>query len=244
MEQTNDFSDKELTFIFDDNELHTFGEWAGRFCDFYDKQLEMERIKTYHGKLDYIKCYYESCEKEILKTFEESNTTFFNAYPVDWSKLMTPIEYGAWVSIRSKGGIVLYPQYPVLNYHLDFANPGLKIGLELDGAEFHNKEKDLIRDNKLRELGWTIFRISGKEMNRTHFKTLDSLNNDDEDGNRQLIRHWILETGDGIIEAIKTIYFKSHNNTFYKTDLGFNYFYYCERTLQEHQSNFNQRYNG
>ncbi len=96
----------------------------------------------------------------------------------------------------------------------------------------------MIRDNKLRSLGWTIYRITGKEMMRTHFETLESLRYkddlDDED-KRQLIRNWIIETGDGVIEAIKTIYFKDHDNHFYNTTLGHHYFYFCEKTLREHQ---------
>lgn len=38
-----------------------------------------------------------------------------------------------------------------------------KIIIEIDGANWHNKEKDRIRDNKLRELGFTVFRIDSKD---------------------------------------------------------------------------------
>ena len=52
-------------------------------------------------------------------------------------------------------GIVLYPQYPVGNCIVDFGNPVLKIGLGLDGAEYHDSVKDYKRDLGLkREYGW------------------------------------------------------------------------------------------
>ncbi len=225
-----------MTDLYDKEEtLFTLDEAINKWMDHVTMSVEIEQIESYFDKLDYIKKFYQDNEKSILKSFEKSKKIYYHSYPFDWYLIFTPIESLAWHCIRSKG-IVLYPQYPVLNYHLDFANPGLKIGLELDGAEFHDKEKDLKRDKKLRELGWTIFRISGKEMNRTHFKTfMDFEEEHEEYEKREHLRHWILETGDGVIEAIKVIYFSDQDSPFYKTDIGFNYFYYCERTLREHQ---------
>jgi very-short-patch-repair endonuclease len=207
-------------------------QWANSFID----TKEMEDIESYHGKLDYIKKYYERESGNILDTFQKSNKMFYNSYPLDWSKIMTPIEFQAWVAIRSKG-IVLYPQYPVLNYHLDFANPGLMIALELDGAEWHDKERDLKRDNKLRELGWTVYRITGKEMYRDYknFQTLREEEISDPEEMRQPIRHWIMETGDGVIEAIKVTHFGEVDHEFEKTEIGHHYYHFCTKTLIEHQ---------
>jgi hypothetical protein len=80
-------------------------------------------------------------------------------YILDWD--FTPIERLAWMDIRGRG-LPLFPQFPAGGVFLDFADPFRKIGIELDGAAFHERERDLIRDNKLVRLGWKIFRIPGK----------------------------------------------------------------------------------
>lgn len=81
-------------------------------------------------------------------------------YILDWD--FTPIEYLAWQDIRGLG-LPLYPQFPALQYFIDFADPVLQIGIELDGKEFHDKARDLRRDEALWEQGWRIFRIPGRE---------------------------------------------------------------------------------
>lgn len=225
----NDFFDKENVFL-------TIEEYLCKWEDCYNMTEKMLRFESYHGKLDYIRDYYINNEKLILDTFKKSKHLFFNPYPLDWQMILTPIEMNAWLTIRMKGDIVLYPQYPVLNYHLDFANPGLKIGLELDGAEFHNKERDLKRDRKLRELGWKIYRISGKEMNRDNYKILQEINElDDEDEQYRELEYWLTKTGNGIIEAIKESYFSQKNDKFYNSTIGHFYSSLCGNTLIGHQ---------
>lgn len=78
---------------------------------------------------------------------------------------MTPIEYLMWCDIRTEG-LVMYPQVPVLNYFLDFANPVAKVAIECDGREFHDREKDRIRDANLAAIGWKVYRISGSHICR------------------------------------------------------------------------------
>lgn len=173
-------------------------------------QGALENSHTYFDKLKSLKDFYLTNLNEILKTYKESKHLWFISYPTDWTNHFTKIEYQAWCTIREIGRIVLYPQFPVENYFLDFGNPGLKIGLELDGKDFHNKEKDTKRDKVLKEFGWTIYRISGKEMFRTNYKTLSELNFNDYDfpDIQKHLSYWLLETGDGVIQAIKEIYFE------------------------------------
>lgn len=76
---------------------------------------------------------------------------------------MTPIETWLWSDIRALDA-VLYPQYPVGRYFVDFANPIAKVAIECDGAEWHNdKAKDAARDAELEAMGWTVYRISGSD---------------------------------------------------------------------------------
>jgi hypothetical protein len=84
-------------------------------------------------------------------------------YEVDWLRVFTPIEFALWQDIRHEG-LVMYPQYPVAGFFLDFANPKAMVAIECDGAAYHlDKAKDFARDAKLKSLGWTIYRITGTE---------------------------------------------------------------------------------
>jgi very-short-patch-repair endonuclease len=80
-------------------------------------------------------------------------------YFYKWS--MTPIEAAAWQALREHG-LPLYPQCPVGDLFIDFGDPVQRIGLELDGKDFHDYERDKSRDIALwRVHGWRIIRIGG-----------------------------------------------------------------------------------
>ena len=79
---------------------------------------------------------------------------------------LTPIEEWFWADSRD-ADLILYPQYPVGNLFVDFANPVAKVAIECDGAAYHiNKQKDAIRDEFLSRLGWTVYRISGADCRK------------------------------------------------------------------------------
>lgn len=74
---------------------------------------------------------------------------------------LTHIEDWLWQDMR-QANIVMYPQWPVDNMFLDFANPVAKVVIECDGVEFHrDQEKDNERDSRLAAQGWTIYRAPG-----------------------------------------------------------------------------------
>lgn len=107
--------------------------------------------------------------KEVtLKMREEIRNSYKNWEPrsnpyryYDWSNIFTPIENNVWADIRYVG-LPMYPQYPVGPYFLDFADPVKKIGIEVDGKEFHlDIEKDTARQTELERMGWKIIRIPG-----------------------------------------------------------------------------------
>lgn len=83
-----------------------------------------------------------------------------NPYFLEWR--FTPIERNVWADIRGLG-LPFYPQIPALNYFIDFADPYHKIGIEADGKEWHDPEKDRIRDKKLAMDGWQIYRFTGRD---------------------------------------------------------------------------------
>jgi hypothetical protein len=93
-----------------------------------------------------------------------------------------------------------------------------------------------------------IYRITGKEMMRTNYQETyelqERLLHYEEDVIDDL-RYWLLETGDGVIEAIKAIYFDDMK--YPEPDQEINdeklfeywryYYQYCLETLEKHNSN-------
>ena len=87
-------------------------------------------------------------------------------YEVDWIRLFTPIEFGLWHDIRNANA-VLYPQYPVGRYFVDFGNPVAKVAIECDGAKWHQDgQRDAVRQRAIEDLGWSVYRISGGDCKK------------------------------------------------------------------------------
>lgn len=105
-----------------------------------------------------------------LKYFNQIRESYKNWKPrsdpygyFNWFNVFTPIEYNVWCDIRY-WCIPFYPQYPVDKYFIDFADPIKKIGIEVDGKEYHqNFEKDFKRQQEIENLGWEIYRINGRD---------------------------------------------------------------------------------
>lgn len=84
-------------------------------------------------------------------------------YEVDWISVFTPIELALWHDIRATD-LVMYPQYPVDGYFVDFANPVAKVCIECDGSQWHrNTEVDAVRQRAIEAKGWTMYRIIGRD---------------------------------------------------------------------------------
>jgi very-short-patch-repair endonuclease len=195
---------------------------------------DLGNARSYFDKLKAIRTYYQSKEQDFIRR----PFTWHDTYPCDWFEIMTPIEWCAWKEMRSRGNIVMYPQYPVLGYHLDFANPGIKLGIELDGKDYHDQDNDIIRDIDLVNAGWTIIRIPGKEMINTHYKNFETLFDSGIHETNQVIdniSYWILKTGDGVLEAISYLFFHRNGNYFDDAAIQEAYRDLCERTLKNHQ---------
>lgn len=217
--------------------LETLAEFAERMLPTYFR-TKYALTLDYHTMLDFISEYYKIENDNIIELAKRDKCAYYNIYAFGWEEIFTPIELEAWYSIRSKGRLVLYPQYPVLNYHLDFANPYLKIALELDGAKYHDKEKDLKRDNNLRALGWTVYRISGREMNNMNYKNFNDMINEGIDDLHDIsaeINNWIGCTGDGVITAIRVKHFNDDPDHYRQNEALWYFYTQCLETLKDHQ---------
>jgi very-short-patch-repair endonuclease len=135
-------------------------------------------------------------------------------YFVDWLPIFTPIEEAAWAAIRYRG-LPFYPQFPALQYFLDFACPHLKIAVETDG-KMHDPEKDRRRDTRLMEAGWKVFRVQGRECFRD-FKTKGEMVDEHmpEDEQEEATEQWLKETCDGVFESIRIVYFSEGESPYW-----------------------------
>jgi very-short-patch-repair endonuclease len=120
-----------------------------------------KEARTWQSKLSVIQAAYKSYLPSILSAARTGRSIDPNI--VEWE--FTRIEDFAWCEIRALG-LPFYPQFPVLNYFADFADPLRKIVIELDGKKFHNKQKDDARDKRMRDDGWEIHRITSKTAER------------------------------------------------------------------------------
>ena len=139
-----------------------------------------------------------------LKASAESADSI-DPYFYDWQ--FTPIEDAVWQDIRGFG-LPMFPQLPVNKYFVDFGNPFLKIAVECDGKQWHDKQKDNKRDQELMSEGWTIYRIPGNvckkvlpapwEIDKEFMEGDEYMNA----GNK-----WFTETATGLVYAIKQKHF-------------------------------------
>lgn len=124
---------------------------------------KVNEAKSQKARWDAIREYYAIAIESI--TEQPANRRAISCHDVDWYSLCTPIEKiifeeAEWL------GMVLYPQFPIGPFFVDFANPVAKLVIECDGKAFHDAEKDGKRDAYLKARGWSVYRFTGAECHR------------------------------------------------------------------------------
>lgn len=162
------------------------------------------------GKLpfDAIEAHYNSVMPAWMEDYQNTGNMIQDPYELDLTSYMTPIESVTWNAIRYTD-LPFYPQFPVLGFFLDFANPFKKIAIECDGKQWHDKEKDKRRDAHLYYAGWTVYRIEGWKCNKVMDEPWEVFHQAKADGEpaddeikEQYINEWMNKTCDGIVTAI------------------------------------------
>jgi very-short-patch-repair endonuclease len=161
-------------------------------------------MTDFQHRLNYKK-FYEENMPEIIDLARMS--MWLTSYPLELKANKN--EKGLWYSIRSHS-TPFYPEFPVLNYFVDFANPYHKIILEADSAKYHDPEKDRERDKLLHAHGWTTFRVCYQATQENAGEEGDfweKLGENDSDWESGL-RHFFLFSSDGLLSAIDYVYYK------------------------------------
>jgi hypothetical protein len=127
---------------------------------------------------------------------------------IDWMRIFSPIENQAWQAIRGVGSAPMYPQYPVDKYFMDFGNPYVKVAIECDGKAYHrDREKDKKRDERLLELGWTVYRVPGSDCVRPVNWRYYDLDYIEECRRGDVLMEFYMTTIEGVIRAISIKHF-------------------------------------
>jgi hypothetical protein len=185
-----------------------------------DAELRARFVKSKRkpDRWDCIIQVYREKLSEILAQAKRGRWT--NPYLLHWKRHATPTEWIAWEAIRMNGRLVLYPEFPPApdNFRclVDFANPLLKIGLEIDGSN-HDPDKDKERDEHLSKLGWRIFRAP-YTMSLARRDPPQSLAGDLDDDQYQGLKDWMLNSIDGLVEAIRIFYFTDKEEYTFTSD--------------------------
>ncbi|RCW21608.1 very-short-patch-repair endonuclease [Ciceribacter lividus] len=84
---------------------------------------------------------------------------------------MTDAELRFWNAVRAHrlDRLGFRRQLPISGYIADFACPALRLVIEIDGAghtEDRMIRKDAERDRRLRELDWSVLRLSNEDVER------------------------------------------------------------------------------
>ena len=82
---------------------------------------------------------------------------------------MTPHERKLWYLFLRKYPVKIYKQKILDRFIVDFYCPKARIVIELDGWQHYEesgKDKDLVRDERLKELGLRVLRFSTREIDR------------------------------------------------------------------------------
>lgn len=169
---------EDNSYFYTDEEFDDFLKKESEMLTNIDFLIASNPSKNYLDRIVSLSKIWKSMEEEIINHHKSGNLSHYRDYIFDYSSIFTPIEKYAWTAIRSIGNLPFYPQYPAGKFIIDFANPFFKIGIELDGKEYHCREKDEKRDLILLKDGWRIFRISGSDMYKTVPHNISEIHHD------------------------------------------------------------------
>jgi very-short-patch-repair endonuclease len=113
------------------------------------------------GVVDYLNFFHMNSDKYLFNRKE------LGKYRTTLRKNLTSAEASLWniLKHRQVSGYKFRRQHSIGNYIVDFCCPQEMLIIELDGnihGEYHQIEKDELRDNYLKNLGFTVLRFENK----------------------------------------------------------------------------------
>jgi hypothetical protein len=109
--------------------------------------------------------FYATRARKILSQPKTEYAIDAYAWDHDGGLWLSPIERGLWHDARGLD-LVLYPQWPVAGFFVDFANPVARVAIECDGKAFHDPARDWPRQKAIEAKGWAVYRFPGWMCNQ------------------------------------------------------------------------------
>lgn len=170
----NEGVSKNLTFGFKGKKNPNYKGKITKICKYCKEKFEVYPYRLSTANYCSIQCSkLDTSEKtrrqiaESIKKLQKENPKIHPNYILAQKGHITEIEK----LIRDeliKRGLAFETQYRVLGYWIDFAFPDVKLAVECDGGRWHSTKEQIFRDTKkderLRNIGWTILRFKGKEI--------------------------------------------------------------------------------
>jgi len=205
------------------------------FCKSAKFETEYEEAGPGFDRRLVIRRHYHDALPEIMSLAKTNLSMWYSKYPFDWR--FNKNEKSLWGSIVRRP-MAMYPEFPVLNYFVDFGNPFLRIAIEADSKTFHDKRRDSERDRNLLQEGWKTFRVSYTE-NFEPFIELgeiaEMILNQDGEVAAEEMEKWMLNTSDGVVDAILFFYFMSAEERAKRMEKYPAHLSLAERTLELHR---------
>lgn len=109
--------------------------------------------------------FYSRVARKVMSTPANEWASDAYAWDHDGGIRLSPIEQNLWGDIRT-ADLVLYPQWPVAGFFVDFGNPVARVAIECDGKAFHDAARDAPRQKAIESNGWTVYRFPGWMCNQ------------------------------------------------------------------------------
>lgn len=109
--------------------------------------------------------FYSRFARKVMSTPANEWASDAYAWDHDGGIWLSPIERNLWSDIRT-ADLVLYPQWPVAGFFVDFGNPVARVAIECDGKAFHDAARDAPRQKAIEAKGWTVYRFPGWMCNQ------------------------------------------------------------------------------
>lgn len=128
--------------------------------------------------------FYSRFARKVMSSPANEWATDAYAWDHDGGIWLSPIEKNLWSDIRT-ADLVLYPQWPVAGFFVDFGNPVARVAIECDGKAFHDVARDAPRQRAIEAKGWTVYRFNGWMCNQQevveHFDLLGHVKRSESD---------------------------------------------------------------
>ena len=133
------------------------------------RKLVTEKVATYPEWIERQATLHENASKTPIQQKSEGRNTQGTARPESaFDSYPEEIFWDAYQKLKPKSLTGLVTQHWVGRYRLDFAIPNKRIGIEIDGHEFHSSKKQFVDDRQrqrnLEQKGWRITRFAAVEV--------------------------------------------------------------------------------